>query len=66
MFRPADDLFWQGYGRLPRTDPDSQTRHTLYLWLIMLIEDKVRFGGADHIPWVIEQFNRDWAQLQGT
>ena len=69
MFRPADDPFWQGYGRSPRTDPGSQTRHTLYrlyLWLIMLIEDKVRFGGADHIPWVIEQFNRDWAQLQRT
>ena len=28
-----------------------------------LNEDKVRFDGADHIPWAIEQFNRDWQQL---
>ncbi|MBP7592459.1 MAG: aminoglycoside phosphotransferase family protein [Chloroflexi bacterium] len=66
MFRREKDPFWVGYGRLPAADPAAQTRRTLYrlyLWLIMLIEDKVRFDGADHIPWAIEQFNRDWQQL---
>jgi len=63
MFRGADDPFWGGYGRFPSADPAANARRTLYrlyLWLIMLIEDKVRFDGAEHIPWVIEQFNRDW------
>ena len=66
MFRDAADPFWLGYGRSPAADPDAQTRgalYRLYLWLVMLIEDKVRFDGAPHIPWALEQFNRDWGMV---
>ncbi|MCA9875399.1 MAG: phosphotransferase [Anaerolineales bacterium] len=66
MFRDAADPFWGGYGRSPSAAPAAETRralYRLYLWLIMLIEDKVRFDGAPHIPWVVEQFGRDWGMV---
>ena len=54
--------FFSGYERELTPGQDADVRRCLYwryLWSIMLIEDKVRFGGADHIPWVRDQFVKD-------
>ncbi|MBN1667879.1 MAG: aminoglycoside phosphotransferase family protein [Anaerolineales bacterium] len=61
--------FFGAYGRELATGQEAEIRqalYRLYLWLIMLIEDKVRFGGADHIPWVRMQFEKDldWLRAQ--
>ncbi len=66
---PFGDAFWQGYGRKPASSPVQQKRfalYRLYLWLIMLIEAKVRFADADHLPWTRDQFIRDWRLLNGS
>ena len=63
---PFGDPFWQGYGRKPAPSPESQKRLALYrlhLWLIMLIEAKVRFADAEHLPWTRDQFMCDWQFL---
>ena len=63
---PFGDAFWQGYGRKPKSSPAQQKRLALYrlhLWLIMLIEAKVRFEDAEHLPWSRDQFKWDWQFL---
>lgn len=63
---PFGDVFWQGYGRKPESSPAQQKRfalYRLYLWLIMLIEAKIRFADADHLPWTRDQFIHDWRFL---
>ena len=55
------------YGRDLMAGDDANIRqcmYRLYLWLIMLTEEKVRFEGAAHIPWVREQFDHDLKLLQ--
>ena len=59
--------FFDGYGRNLLTGDDAEIRqcmYRLYLWLIMMIEEKVRFEGAEHIPWVREQLDKDLNLLQ--
>ncbi len=59
--------FFDGYGRNLLTGEDAEIRqcmYRLYLWLIMMIEEKVRFEGAAHIPWVREQLDNDLKLLQ--
>lgn len=63
---PFGRPFFTGYGREPNQTETAQIRYALYrlyLWLIMLIEAKVRFEGAAHIPWTREQFSKDWQLL---
>lgn len=66
--------FFQGHGSQPGYGRDlasgeaaeiRQSLYRLYLWLVMLIEDKIRFGGADHIPWVRVQFEKELDWLRG-
>jgi fructosamine-3-kinase len=59
--------FFEGYGRDLLAGDEAKTRqcmYRLYLWLIMLTEEKVRFEGAAHIPWVREQLDHDLKLLQ--
>lgn len=59
--------FFEGYGRNLLAGDDAKIRqcmYRLYLWLIMLTEEKVRFEGAAHIPWVREQLDHDLKLLQ--
>ena len=59
--------FFDGYGRDMLDGDDAKIRqcmYRLYLWLIMLTEEKVRFEGAAHIPWVREQLDHDLKLLQ--
>jgi fructosamine-3-kinase len=59
--------FYEGYGRDLLAGDDAKIRqcmYRLYLWLIMLTEEKVRFVGAAHIPWVREQLDHDLKLLQ--
>jgi aminoglycoside phosphotransferase (APT) family kinase protein len=54
--------FFEGYGRNLLAGDSAVIRQYMYrmfLWLIMIIEEKVRFEGADHIPWVREQLKTD-------
>ena len=54
--------FFEGYGRNMLEGENATIRqcmYRLYLWLVMIIEEKVRFEGADHIPWVREQLKAD-------
>ncbi|MBK8936056.1 MAG: hypothetical protein IPM76_27815 [Chloroflexi bacterium] len=53
---------------MPTADPAAQTRRTLYrlyLWLIMLIEDKGALRLARTISWAIEQFQPRLAAVDG-
>ena len=59
--------FFDGYGRDLLAGDDAKIRqcmYRLYLWLIMLTEEKVRFEGAAHIPWVREQLDYDLKLLR--
>jgi aminoglycoside phosphotransferase (APT) family kinase protein len=61
------NTFFDGYGRDLLVGDDAKIRqcmYRLYLWLIMLTEEKVRFEGAAHIPWVREQLDYDLKLLQ--
>jgi fructosamine-3-kinase len=54
--------FFAGYGRNLLESEKAVVRqcmYRLYLWLVMIIEEKVRFEGAEHIPWVREQLKTD-------
>lgn len=59
--------FFDGYGRNLLSGDDAKIRqcmYRLYLWLIMMIEEKVRFEGAAHISWVKVQLDNDLNLLQ--
>lgn len=59
--------FYEGYGKpLSETGPEAvrQSLYRLYLWLVMVIEAKVRFEDAEHLPWSREQLRKELAWLQ--
>jgi len=59
--------FFDGYGQDLISGKNAlirQCMYRLYLWLVMMIEEKVRFEGAEHIPWVRDQLERDLQLLQ--
>lgn len=63
-FGPA---FYEGYGKkLAEQGPEAVrlSLYRLYLWLIMLIEVKVRFEDPMHLPWVRERLAEELAYLQ--
>jgi fructosamine-3-kinase len=64
FYSPA---FYEGYGKqLAESGPDAVrvSLYRLYLWLVMVIEAKVRFEDAEHLPWVREQLRNEVAWLQ--
>lgn len=63
FYSPA---FYEGYGKqLAEGGPDAvrQSLYRLYLWLVMVIEAKVRFEDAEHLPWAREQLRKELASL---
>jgi aminoglycoside phosphotransferase (APT) family kinase protein len=59
--------FYQGYGKqLSDSGPEAvrQSLYRLYLWLVMVIEAKVRFEDAGHLPWAREQLRKELAWLE--
>jgi aminoglycoside phosphotransferase (APT) family kinase protein len=64
--------FYEGYGHARVEDAPGSARpvavrqslYRLYLWLIMVIEAKVRFEDADHLPWAREQLRKELAWLE--
>ncbi len=63
-FVGADNAIWDGIGVEMEVGDSAETRRTLYriyLQLVMIVEDKVRFDGAEHL----EQTNKDlYEQLE--
>ena len=50
--------FYKGYGKqLAELGPEAarQSLYRLFLWLVLLIEARVRYEDAAHLPWVREQ-----------
>jgi aminoglycoside phosphotransferase (APT) family kinase protein len=59
--------FYEGYGKqLSSSGPEAvrQSLYRLYLWLVMVIEAKVRFEDADHLPWARDQLRKELAWLE--
>jgi aminoglycoside phosphotransferase (APT) family kinase protein len=60
--------FYEGYGKeLSTAGPEAvrQRLYRLYLWLVMVIEAKVRFADAGHLPWVHDQLQKELVWLEG-
>lgn len=54
--------FYEGYGKqLADRGPEAvrQSLYRLYLWLVLIIEAKVRYEDADHLPWAHEQLEKE-------
>ena len=54
--------FFEGYGKqLADRGPEAarQSLYRLYLWLVLLIEAKVRYEDAEHLPWARQQFQKE-------
>lgn len=54
--------FYQGYGKsLAERGPEAarQSLYRLFLWLVLLIEAKVRYEDAAHLPWAREQLLKE-------
>jgi aminoglycoside phosphotransferase (APT) family kinase protein len=54
--------FMVGYGKqLAKSGPEAirQSLYRLYLWLVLLIETKVRDYAPDYLPWAREQFQNE-------
>ena len=54
--------FYEGYGKpLAETGSEAirQSLYRLYLWLILIIEAKVRYEDADHLPWARDQLKKE-------
>ena len=54
--------FFEGYGKqLADQGPEAarQSLYRLYLWLVLLIEAKVRYEDAEHLPWARQQFQKE-------
>jgi fructosamine-3-kinase len=67
VLRPRGAPWFQGYGKELAKGKDASIRHCmyrLYLWLVMVIEAKVRFEGADHVQWVYGQLEQELEALQ--
>ncbi|MGC9469430.1 MAG: phosphotransferase family protein [Anaerolineae bacterium] len=59
--------FYEGYGKqLADHGPEAvrQSLYRLYLWLVMVIEAKVRFEDAEHLPWAREQLRMELTWLE--
>ena len=54
--------FYQGYGKpLAERGPEAarQSLYRLFLWLVLLIEAKVRYEDAAHLPWARDQLLKE-------
>ena len=59
--------FYEGYGKpLAESGAEAvrQSLYRLYLWLVMVIEAKVRFEEAAHLPWAREQLRKELVWLE--
>jgi hypothetical protein len=66
VLEPADDPFFIGYGRPLLDGRAAAIRHCMYrpyLWLVMVIEAKVRFEHASHVQWSRRRLMDDLAVL---
>jgi fructosamine-3-kinase len=66
VLRPRGSPWFQGYGKELAEGKDAAIRHCmyrLYLWLVMVIEAKVRFEGAEHVRCVYGQLEQDLKTL---
>ena len=62
------DPFYAGYGQpLAEQGPAAirQSLYRLYLWLVLLIEIKVRDYAPDYLPWARENFEKEIVFLRG-
>jgi aminoglycoside phosphotransferase (APT) family kinase protein len=65
---PRGAPWFEGYGKEMAEGRDADIRHCmyrLYLWLVMVIEAKVRFEGADHVQWAYGKLQEDLEVLVG-
>jgi aminoglycoside phosphotransferase (APT) family kinase protein len=61
------DAFYEGYGKpLATVGPEAvrQSLYRLYLWLVLLVEIKVRDYSPDYLPWARESFEKEIAFLR--
>jgi fructosamine-3-kinase len=61
--------FYKGYGKeLSENGPAAirQSLYRIYLWLVLLIEIKVRDYEPDYLPWPRAEIHKDLAFLQST
>ena len=68
VLRPRGAPWFEGYGKEMAEGKDADVRHCmyrLYLWLVMVIEAKVRFEGADHVQWAYGKLEEDLEVLLG-
>jgi aminoglycoside phosphotransferase (APT) family kinase protein len=68
VLRPRGAPWFGGYGRELSEGRAAAVRHCmyrLYLWLVMVIEAKVRFEGADHVRWAYAKLGEDLETLRG-
>ncbi|MCJ7625155.1 MAG: aminoglycoside phosphotransferase family protein [Anaerolineaceae bacterium] len=59
--------FYEGYGKQLADRGSAAIRqglYRLYLWLVMIIEAKVRFEDAEHLPWARKQLQKELDFLQ--
>jgi len=64
--KPADGPFFQGYGRALSRDRSAVVRmlmYGLYLYLVMVIEARVRFEEAEHLEWAYDQLEKGLVKL---
>jgi hypothetical protein len=62
VLRPRGSPWFEGYGRELAPGKAASVRHCMYrlcLWLVMVIEARIRFEGADHVRWAYKQLEGD-------
>jgi fructosamine-3-kinase len=66
--KPPGSLFFSGYGRGLEDSRSAVIRRCLYrthLWLVVVIESRVRFENAEHVKRAYAALERDFQTLRG-